>query len=356
MSSNPSDWKVRDGGEGDAERILSLRKLVFGDQEKDKLDPKFWKWEFLAGPDGKAFLYLAEDGERLAGHFADIPRCFSLRGEVVRGTLSLDLMVHPDYRRKGIFAEMGQYAARRVKAEKGLFMTAFPIRRETIGGLLKIGWEVVGPLPVLVYPLRFGGIVNRYLHSSPLSSLVGGIARLGYRLLWEHRGKETPQGIELEEVTQLDGSFDRFWERAKRLYPVMGIRDRAFLNWRYFLNPTRKYTLYRAREKGEMTGYLILRKVTLLQFNSSVIVDLLALDEKTMKGLVTRGIEQGLREGADLLGCMIPKGHPYHRMLRDLGFLPSFKTFLFMVYRLARERVPLAPEAWYVNWGDTDVI
>ena len=72
MIANESSWKVRDGGEKDAERILSLRRLVFGELEEDKLDPRFWKWEFLDGVDGKALLYLAEDGERLAGHFADI--------------------------------------------------------------------------------------------------------------------------------------------------------------------------------------------------------------------------------------------------------------------------------------------
>ncbi len=32
-------WKVRDGSEKDMEEILSLRKLVFGEEEKDKLRP-----------------------------------------------------------------------------------------------------------------------------------------------------------------------------------------------------------------------------------------------------------------------------------------------------------------------------
>ena len=80
--TNQSSWKVRDGDERDSERILSLRRLVFGGMELDKLDPRFWKWEFMDGPDGKGLLYLAEDGERLAGHFADIPRRFSVNGEV----------------------------------------------------------------------------------------------------------------------------------------------------------------------------------------------------------------------------------------------------------------------------------
>ena len=348
--------RIRDGDERDLESILSLRKVVFGQLEEDKLRPDFWKWEFMDGPSGKAFIYIAEDEGKLAGHFADLPRRFSVDGKVRVGTLSLDLMVHPDYRRKGIFHEMGRYAAQRVKREKGLFMTAFPIRKETIAGLLKIGWERVGALPVLVYPLRFRGIVHRYLPFSLLSLLIGGLGRLFYSLLWRDRGKERVRGIEVEEITELDHRVDRFWEKASVLYPILGVRDRAFLTWRYLKNPTRVYKLLRAIEKGEMVGYLVLRKVNLLHFNSAVIVDLLALNEEAFVSLVEEGIEHSKKAGADLLGCMVPQKHPYYKQLRNLRFIPSPKAFLFMVYRLAKERILLDPEAWYVNWGDTDVL
>ena len=179
-------------------------------------------------------------------------------------------MVHPDYRRKGIFAEMGRYAAQRVKEEKGLFMTAFPIRKETIGGLLKIGWEVVGELPVLVYPLRFRGIVNRYLHFSPLSFLMGGVEGEDIIFSGDGEGRKRRKGFNWKRSpNSMVDSIDSGRRRSK-LYPVMGARDRAFLNWRYLKNPIRNYTLYRATENGEMTGYLILRKVDLLQFNSAL--------------------------------------------------------------------------------------
>ena len=104
-----------------------------------------------------------------------------------------------------------------------------------------------------------------------------------------------------------------------------------------------------------MTGYIVVRKVELLNFNSAVIVDLLALDEKSAAALIEKAIERGRNEGVDLLGCMIPQCHPYCRSLRDRGFVSSRKAFQFMVYPHS-EKVPLAPEAWYVNWGDTDVI
>jgi GNAT superfamily N-acetyltransferase len=349
-------WKVRDGNQKDLRGILSLRKIVFGEQEKDKLDERFWRWEFEEGPDGKALIYIVEDKNKIIGHFADIPRRFSVQGKMVLGTLSLDLMVHPDYWRKGIFAAMGRYGAQKVKQENGLFLFAFPIRSETIVGLKKIGWKEVVKLPVLVYPIKFSGIINRYLRFPPLSLLVGGVARFFYFFFFGWRKKEKMKGVEIKRIHELDEQFDLFWEKAIPLYPVMGVRDRNYLNWRYLQHPTRTYEIYGAFQKEEMKGYIVLRKVDLLNFNSAVIVDLLALDEVTLAALVEKGIQHSRQEGADLLGFMVPQNHVYYHIPRRRGFLPSFKTFLFMIYSHSDKEIFLSPEKWYVNWGDTDVI
>jgi GNAT superfamily N-acetyltransferase len=349
-------WMVIDGGEKDLEGILSLRKAVFGETEKDKLEPKFWHWEFTEGPDGKAFIYIVEERGRVIGHFADIPRRFSTEGGAVLGTLSLDLMVHPDYWRKGIFSAMGRYGAERVKREHGLFMTAFPIRRETILGLKKIGWKEVVETPVLVYPIRFRGILNRYFHFMPLSLSIGGMARVIYLALFGLKKKTKEIDIEIEKVAWLDDQFDSFWEKASSLFPIMGIRNRNYLTWRYLRHPTRKYTIYRAKKSGEMKGYIVLRNVDLLNFKSAVIVDLLATDEGTLLTLVEKGIQHSREEGIDLLGFMVPRSHFYYKILRKNGFLPSLKTFKFMVYPHSDQKGFLSPKKWYVNWGDTDVI
>jgi len=350
------NWEVREGSEKDMEGILSLREIAFGETEKDRKDPRFWKWQFMKGPDGKAFLYIVKDGERVIGHLADHPRHFSIHGELVPGVFHLELMVHPDYWRKGIFREMEKYSIRRIQNENKLLMTACTVREESINGLKKVGWKTVAKLPVLVYPIRFKGIVNRYLPISPLGFLLGGILRFCYRLLFWPKKKKDDRKIEIEEVTQLDHQFDPFWEKASSLFPIMGARDRTFLDWRYFQHPTRRYTLYRAMKDGEMRGYIVLRKVDLLNFNCTVIVDLLAWDEAILSALMERGVELSGRQGTDLLGMILPREHLYYKILRQRGFLPSFKTFSFMVYPHADKPFLLSPENWYVNWGDTDVI
>jgi len=349
-------WKVRDGNETDIEGILRLRREVFGNVEKDKLDPRFWRWEFMEGPDGSGFIYIVEDGNKIIGHFADIPRRFSVEGEVARGTLSLDLMVAPDYWGMGIFEAMGRYGIERVERENGLVLTAFPIREETIHGLKKIGWKEVVKLPVLVYPIRFGGIVNRYFHFLPLSLLAGGVARFFYLLFYGSKKRGRREETEIEEIGSLDDQFDPFWQKAVSLHPILGVRNRSYLTWRYFRHPTRTYTIYRARKGGEMKGYIVLRKVELLGFNSVVIVDLLAVDNVTVKALVERGIQRSQQQEADLLGFMVPQGHSYYKILRKRGFLSSPKAFQFMIYSHSKREIFDSPGKWYVNWGDTDVI
>lgn len=356
MMDEMRHWKVRDGNEKDMEGILSLRRDAFGDAEKDKLDPRFWQWEFKEGPDGRAFIYIVEDRNKIVGHFADIPRQFIVEGKVVLGTLSLDLMVHHDYWRRGIFQAMGKYGAQRVKQKNGLFLIAFPMRLETIQGLKKIGWREVVELPVLVYPIRFSGIVNRYLHFLPLGVFIGGMARFFHFLLYGLKRRKEIGRVEIEKVGLLDEQFDGFWQKALSLYPIMGIRNQNYLTWRYFKHPTRNYIIYRAIRNEEMRGYMVLRKVELLNFNSAVIVDLLALDEVALLALVERGIEHARQQGIDLLGFMVPRPHPYYQSLRREGFLPSFKTFRFMVYPHWKEEVLFDPKGWYVTWGDTDVI
>jgi hypothetical protein len=198
--------------------------------------------------------------------------------------------------------------------------------------------------------------MRRYLRSSFASLLAGGIARFFYSLILSGRKAKGREGFEIDEVTQMDDPFDQFCQKALSVHPIMGVRNPAFFKWRYLHHPTRTYTIYRARKQGEMRGYIVLRKVDLLQFNSAVIVDLLALDEEGLAVLVEKGIEYSRGQGADLLGFMLPKGHDYEKILRRKGFLPSLKTFVFMVYAHDREEQLLSSKNWYVNWGDSDVI
>jgi hypothetical protein len=62
-----------------------------------------------------------------------------------------------------------------------------------------------------------------------------------------------------------------------------------------------------------MKGYVVLKKVDLLEFKSAVIAILLVLDEAALMPRVEKGIGHGRREGADLRGFLVPSTHPIPR-------------------------------------------
>lgn len=100
----------------------------------------------------------------------------------------------------------------------------------------------------------------------------------------------------------------------------------------------------------------MLKKVDLLEFKSAVIEILLVRDEAGLMPRVEKGIGHSRQERADLWGFLVPSTHPYPPFLRRNKFLPSLKAFNFMVCAHAKEELLLNPRAWYLNWGNTDVI
>ncbi len=356
MKKDNLNLKVKDGREKDIDGILSLRKVVFGEFEKDKLASEFWRWEFMDNPDGNGLIYIVEDNGRIIGHLADIPRRFYVYGEIVLGTVSVDLMVAPEYRRRGIFEKMGRYAIQRVKEKNRTFMSSFPIRPQTINGFKKIGWIEILKLPVLIYPVRFSGILNNYLRLTPLSIFLAGVLRIFYDAIFSFKERKQDKSVEIKEIKGIDQEFENFLNKHISIFPIIGVRDKNYMNWRYISHPTRFYTIYQAVKNGEIKGYIILRKADLLGFNTAVIVDLLTTEIDLLYALIDKGISYGKRENVDMLCFMVPKDHYYYKIFKKYGFIRSPKSFRFMIYPQEDKKELFDPKNWYLTWGDTDVM
>ncbi len=84
--------------------ILELEKAVWG--ETEAVDPAFFDWQYRRNPEGRAaiFCYEAPDG-RIAAQYAVIPIPLRVKGTRIAGSLSLNTVTHPDYRRLGLFTK-----------------------------------------------------------------------------------------------------------------------------------------------------------------------------------------------------------------------------------------------------------
>ncbi len=61
-----------------------------------------------------------------------------------------------------------------------------------------------------------------------------------FRLHLEPRLKDIRTSNEyIFELSAADERFDTLWERVRNDYDIITQRDRAYINWRYFMNPAK---------------------------------------------------------------------------------------------------------------------
>ncbi len=348
-------WTLREAREADRDAILELRNLVFSVEDPEKQDPAFWHWEFMSGPEGPARIFVAVDGDKVVGHYAMIPQDFQLGDTPRKGSIVVDLMTHPDYRRQGIFNAIAKFAFT-TASDQLHFASAYPIRKESMAGFLSIGWIEHFKIPVLLRPLSWPAIARRF--SIPLGSLMG-IGALPWR--WIRRAL-APSLREGEVVRELVAAECELLGRVAAQGVASGaarrVRSADFYRWRFFASPVWKYRVTGLFRNGELRAYVASRQAKLLDTDSLAIVDVGALPgaDRELSLLLHRAIEAGTASGQAVAGAMHTRGNRYYRALRRAGFYPGPHSFSLILYAEADGVHPAgpAPQDWQLSWADTD--
>lgn len=116
--------------------ISKLFSLCFN----EKLDQELWTWAFLENPTGFPIVALAFDEDVLIGHYAMIPMPFTQGDQKIRGYLSMTTMVHPNYRKFGLFVDLATMVYSR--AESNSFVYGFPNSNSMPGFKNRLSWSI----------------------------------------------------------------------------------------------------------------------------------------------------------------------------------------------------------------------
>ncbi|HEX8619342.1 MAG TPA: GNAT family N-acetyltransferase [Thermoanaerobaculia bacterium] len=287
----------------DRERILALRARCFGDVDPEKLDPRFWDWEFARA---QMFVGEAKENGEIATHLALLDLPHMLDGSSVRGALAVDAMTSPSARGQGAFTGVVRAAMSGGDHE---IATAYQIRSAVLGAMLRGGWAVAERVPVLVRPV----------------------------FKWRSR-------TNARQTTLLQRS-DAAWMSELALRDGCIARTPEFLAWRFFDNPHWRYRVIGTRG----SAYLVTRRTKLKGFDTLAIVDLAWRDRRAARALLREAIAHAHSEGCTLAAAFVSRRHPAFWMFLRAGFLPGPHWFRLLVH--PREH---ASRAWRVMWADTD--
>lgn len=349
---------VRVAAAADAERLIGL----FNEAFRKTKDARTARWKYFDSPHGQSTTLLAEgpNGEP-AGAYSYVYRRFTWRGQPVEIAQASDAMVHPSFRKRGIFTGLDDLCAE-AAGRRGVPACFATAGRQSHHGFLKNGWREIGPYRTWIalfdtrrsLARRFGGA------AALLSPLVGPALALA--------GKKPKSDLGAHRATPIarfDARVTALFDATKSRLPVVGVRDADWLNWRYVDTPTRKHRAFGITRGDAFVGYVVTEDGA----DNGYVVDLLGLDAAAEDAALRAGL-------ADLRGRGLPLAYVQASrcpVLEDLfarnGLFPHPKRqpFRFVTPFIVRTfatppefQVPgadvlLDPTTWYILDGDRDV-
>ncbi|HTD38576.1 MAG TPA: hypothetical protein VK669_13785 [Candidatus Limnocylindrales bacterium] len=352
---------VRDYREGDLDGIGALQLAV---EPEMRCPPRefvdLWRWMYAQTPFGVFKVVVAQDAAgAIVGHEGIMPFALSIGGAPVVGGITCNLIVAESLRGTLLFPRL---VAALVKGYPGAgFAFGYgPTRPKMLKAMLALGYRDLGPLPVYVRPVDLGAVAARYVGSRALRAvLTPPLRALSAPVRW--LGPRSSKRITIEAVTRFGEESRAFFEDAFRRFTIFAVRTPEILNWRYFEVPHRRYTVYRATEDGRFAGYVAVRRMPMLGFDSLGIVDLAYEFDRPEIGraLLARVHRDAAAARVAFVACMTAPRGPLGELLHRAGYLRAPEGFTMILHEPKGHPSVFPDRAlddWYVTWFDHDYV
>lgn len=311
--------KIRPYIAGDESGILKLRRCVFGVQDPFKLKRDTWQWEFLENPEGRALIIVAEEKDKIIGHYGLLPTRISYYGKDILVGLAVDLMVHPGFRRKGLFLKLFERVVEEAKKYNFNAIWGFPNRIALPVYTNKLGWYHVKTLKIYV-------MVN-------LKVFFKRCAQGEFSCDQPKFDYYRKNNIEFAKIDNFNDSYN-FW-KYNLSHLILKERTPSYLNWRYIAPYWYNYKVYSISINGDTKGFFVLRFMEYKGFEVGFLMDIFPLPllyPKIFKDVIRAIGSMCFSVGAKLFIF----GDP-------MSLIPPISSFIHLPD-------PFSPRPWYVGW------
>ena len=342
--------------------ILQMTREQYG-PDNDISNQDFLQHQYFENPAGDALIDLAVDPDsgELAGQYVVWPMRFLVFTKETPCVCSLNTLTRKAYRGQGIFCGLAEVTYRQACRSGYSFCYGAPNPNSYPGFIKKLGFKELGRMPLMLRPLRPSHMVREFLHSGALGVLAKPADPL-------FRIKECQKdGVTILRVTKDDLELaDQFWRSVQGKYPVMNIRDGAFVRFRYLEMPRRTYFPYLALEDGKPVCFAVGRIMEVAGMQCAMLADFLFFGghETAAEALLRKLLHDMQKSGASLAGCLM-FGHTQEAaVLKKLGFFRCPKKLEPQPFPLILRLFDPSLESkgiydvknWFFTMGDYDVI
>jgi len=347
----------------DVTSIVDLLNVVF--KPITPFTEDWWTWKYARNPFGfwgeQGSIWVAEDQEKIVGHYAVIPCKIKIGNIVVLAGQSVDTAVRTEYRRMGIFEALAKKVYHDV-CDRYSFLFGFPSDM-AYQGFLKLGWTEHSVNEFL----KFNNY-DRPLNSMLSNNLYARAGKLFLKTLQSFSSirnlyhKSDGDNVALERIDKFGDEFDLFWKTKTNNEAVIVERTVPYLNWR-FAKPFGDYHIWvgRSVQDGRVLGYSVFRRSSSGKIKNVLsIVDLCALPNEHK--FVHAVIDLCFKEDADLVRIRMPATDEYTKTLSSRGFIEVNKFLKrfgiyqppLILYDFKDQNKTQRTHDWSYSLADTD--
>jgi GNAT superfamily N-acetyltransferase len=326
---------VRPYRDADEQAVLRLLNDALGGGPAGTRPAEFFRWKHLENPFGRSFMLVAEADGRIVGLRAFMRWEFLAGDQRFRAVRAVDTATHPEHQGKGIFSRLTLEALDSLR-DQADFVFNTP-NEKSLPGYLKMGWSVVGRVPIRIRvrrPIRFATRARSWRSPGDLGQVpVCGAAHAS----------------EL-----LDERIDSLLGEGERPPGIATPRDGTYLRWRYGSAPLLDYRALTTEDRGNVEGLSLFRVRPRGTLMEATVAETIVRGRRAA-GKLLRGVCASAR--IDHVACSSPKGSSPDVAARRLGAVRAPGGMTLVVNPLGHELDPdpLDLRSWALTMGDLEV-
>jgi GNAT superfamily N-acetyltransferase len=333
-----SEMQVRPYRAEDEEQLLAVLSASLGGGPAGPWSSTFLRWKHLENPFGASLMLVAEMAGRIVGLRAFLRWRFRAADRTMTALRAVDTATHPDYHRRGIFSQLTREALIVARDQADLVFNT--PNEKSLPGYLKLGWGVVGRVPVM---LR----IRRPIRVLKGIRLIGGTQATA--------GVPSVVAPPAAEVLAQVGRLARLLEGDETQPRWHTPRDEAYLRWRYGTGTSLDYRAIVEDGSDGIEGLGIFRVRQRRGMWESVVAELLVpTGDRSMARRILRRIVKAAPVDY-VVGSMVTEAAT--PAARRTGFIHSPRgiTLVANPLRDGLEPNPLSLGSWAVTLGDLEV-
>ena len=253
--------------------LIDLLQHIWTGLTPEERKAKF-EWRYLDNPyTTQPFIYLALEGEQMAGFRAFVVQVFKVDQKVIRIFSPADAIVHPNYRRLGIFSKLNNAMINDINRLFPEQAAILNLSSNTLStpGYLKQNWQRANAQKAYAFRVSLINFIRVSIIKKRTYQLTPKILTRG-NLTFEISGE-----IKSKELA----SFVN-WSRNVR--KITNIRDEGYFKWRYSAKSGTDYSYLYCYSDKQLVGYAICKKISPYQY---VLEEYLAADTAILKKVVS---------------------------------------------------------------------